>query len=116
MRVYAAYQIDDNPARVTIAQSGFAWLAMLVPLLWLFYRRMWLEAGVYIALSLIFLLWMGFMGVCLQLALHVFLGFEANTFYEESLSRRGYRLEDIVLAHDRLEAERIVFNGRGRVS
>lgn len=116
MRVYAAYQMDDDPARVTLARSGFSWLALLVPLLWLFYLRMWLEAGVYIAISLVFLLWMGPIGMVLQLALHVFLGFEANTFYEESLSRRGYRLEDIVLAQDRLEAERIVFGGRERVS
>ena len=77
---------------------------------------MWLETCVYIAISLIFLLWMGPIGMVLQLALHLFLGFEINTFYEESLSRRGYRLENIVLAHDRLEAERIVFDGQGRVS
>ena len=116
MRVYAAYQINDDPMRVTLARSGFSWLALLVPVLWLIYRRMWTETCIYIALSLIFLLWMGIMGVVLQLALHLVLGFDAGFLYEESLLRRGYRLENIVLARDRLEAERVVFGNRGQAS
>lgn len=113
MRVYVAYQINDNPMRVTLARNGFSWLALLVPALWLVYRRMWTETCVYITLSLIFLLWMGVTGMVLQFALHLFLGFDADSLYEESLSRRGYRLENIVLARDRLEAERNVFGNRG---
>lgn len=112
MRVYAIYQIDNDPARMMLTRSGFCWLALLVPVLWLPYRRMWMEMGLYIAISLIFLLWMGTMGVFLQLAFHLFLGFESGTFYEESLSRRGYRLENIVLARGRLEAERIALDAR----
>ena len=110
MRVYAAYQINDDPMRVTLARGGFSWLALLVPVPWLIYRRMWTEMCIYIVLSLIFLLWMGTTGMVLQFALHLFLGFDAGSLYEESLLRRGYRLGNIVLARDRLEAERNIFS------
>ena len=116
MRVYAAYHIDDDPARMMLARGGFSWLALLVPVLWLAYRRMWLETCIYVAASLVILLWTGVLSGFLLLALHLFLGFEANTLYEESLSRRGYRLGNIVLARNRLEAERLVFDGRGQSS
>lgn len=116
MRVYAAYHIDEDPSRMMLARGGFSWLALLVPVLWLAYRRMWLETCIYVALSLIILLWTGVLSGFLLLALHLFLGFEANALYEESLSRRGYHLGNIVLARNRLEAERLVFDGRGQSS
>ncbi len=41
----------DDPRSVIFLKEGFSWPAMIVPLLWMLYHRMWLVAVGYVVLS-----------------------------------------------------------------
>ena len=92
-----------------------AFVAFLVPLLWLIFHRMWIEFVVlllvYIALQLAFggdpqgqalIAWAG-------LAIGVLLAFEGNDLRSASLERRGYRFVGVASGRDRVDAERSFF-------
>lgn len=122
MTVYSVYEppseakdLVERADRLAFVREGFSWPALLVPLLWLLYYRMWLElivlVLVYIALQVVF-------GTDTQgqtlaawasLAISVLFAFEANDLRAASLERRGYRLAGVASGRDRTEAERSFF-------
>lgn len=124
MTVYSVYEppiqatdIAERADRLAFVREGFAWPAVLVPLLWPIYHRMWLEfivlAVIYVALQLAF-------GLTNQgqtlagwasLAIAVLFAFEANDLRAASLERRGYRLAGVASGRDRIEAEHAFFTG-----
>ena len=122
MTVYSVYE-PPVPATEVIARAdglafvreGFSWVALLVPLLWLIYHRMWIEFVVlllvYIGLQLAFggdaqgaelIAWASF-------AISVLFAFEANDLRTASLERRGYRFAGVASGRDRVDAERSFF-------
>jgi hypothetical protein len=102
----------DNLAFV---KEGFSWPALFVPLLWLFYHRMWIElivlTAIFIALPFVF----GTdqhgqaLATWASLAIGVLFAFEANDLRTLALERRGYRLAGVASGRDRSEAERSFF-------
>lgn len=109
MIIYAAYQIqlENTGVRTVLVRQGFSFLALLLPVLWLAYRRMWWEVSVYIAFYLVLAVWEPANAISwfLFLASCLFIGIEGNSLYESSLQRRGYRLENVIIARDLIEAE-----------
>jgi hypothetical protein len=121
--VYSVYQppseapdLAERADRLAFVKEGFSWPALLVPLLWLIYYRMWIELIVlvllYIALPAVF--GTDVRGEMLagwaSLAIAVLFGFEANDLRSFSLERRGYRLVGVASGRDRTEAERSFFH------
>lgn len=122
MTVYSVYEpptqapdLAERADRVAFVKEGVSWVALLVPILWLIYYRMWMELVllilVYVGLQLAF-------GTDAQgqmlfgwasLAVSVLFGFEANDLRAASLERRGYRLAGVTSGRDRTEAERSFF-------
>ncbi len=122
MTVYSVYEppvpatdVIARADRLAFVREGFSWVALLVPLLWLVYHRMWIEFVVlllvYIGLQLAFgsdaqgqalTAWAG-------LAISVLFAFEANDLRTASLERRGYRLAGVASGRDRVDAERSFF-------
>jgi hypothetical protein len=120
--VYSVYEPSVPPTDViaraeglAFVREGFSWVALLVPLLWLIYHRMWIEFVVlllvYIGLQLAFgsdahgqalTAWAG-------LAISVLFAFEANDLRTASLERRGYRFAGVTSGRDRVDAERSFF-------
>jgi hypothetical protein len=121
--VYSVYEppteapdLAERADRLAFVKEGFSWLALLVPLLWLLYYRMWIEfillVLVYVGLQLAF-------GTDPQgqtlagwasLAIGVLFAFEASDLRTLSLERRGYRLAGVASGRDRTEAERSFFH------
>ena len=118
MTVYSVYEppaeapdLMQRADRLASDKEGFSWLALLVPLLWLIYYRMWIELIVlgliYLALQVVFgtdtqgqalAIWASF-------AVGVLFAFEANDLRAAALERRGYRLAGVASGRDRTEAE-----------
>jgi len=121
--VYSVYEspteapdLAERADRLAFVKEGFSWPALLVPLLWLLYYRMWIEfivlVLVYIALQVVF----GTdtqgqaMAAWASLGIGVLFAFEANDLRTLSLERRGYRLAGVASGRDRTEAERSFFH------
>jgi hypothetical protein len=120
--VYSVYEppteatdLTERADKLAFVKEGFSWIALLVPLLWLLYYRMWIE---FIVLLLIYVaLQVAFgtdtqgqaMAAWASLAIGVLFAFEANDLRAASLERRGYRLAGVASGRDRTDAERSFF-------
>jgi hypothetical protein len=120
--VYSVYEppvpatdVIARTDRFAFVREGFSWVALLVPLLWLIYHRMWIEFVVlllvYVGLQIAFggdaqgqalTAWAG-------LAISILFAFEANDLRTASLERRGYRFAGVASGRDRVDAERAFF-------
>ena len=122
MTVYSVYEPiseDANIAaradRIAFVKDGFAWLALIVPALWLLYHRMWIELIVFLAVIAGLQFAFGFDGLgqelfgWVALALVVLFAFEANDLRGAALRRRGYRFAGIAMGGDQTQAERSFF-------
>ena len=122
MTVYSVYvppgddaDLDARVDKIAFVKEGFYWVALLVPVLWLIYQRMWLELVVFLAVLFIIPIVLGNdpaareLGAWLVLGLTVVFAFEANDLRGWALQRRGYRFVAAVTGRDRTEAERSFF-------
>ncbi len=118
MTVYSVYEppsgadeIEHRANGLVFVKEGFSWPALLVPGVWLLYRRMWLESAAFAAL-IVLLGWLcggsdagkslfGWM----SLGLIVLFAFEANDLRIGALERRGYKLAGIATGKTRDDAE-----------
>lgn len=84
--------------RIAFVKEGFAWLALLFPLLWLIYHRMWIELLILIGAALAVSVGLKWLGVgdaligWVTFALALIFAFEANELRRWRLDRSGYRL------------------------
>jgi hypothetical protein len=120
--VYSVYEppvpatdVITRADRLAFVREGFSWVALLVPLVWLLYHRMWIESVV------LFLVYVGLQlafggeaqGQALtawaSIAIAILFAFEANDLRTAALERRGYRLAGVVSGRDRVDAERAFF-------
>jgi Protein of unknown function (DUF2628) len=120
--VYSVYEppvpetdVIARADRLAFVREGFSWVALLVPLVWLLYHRMWIE---FVVLILVYVgLQLAFGGdaqgqaltAWAVLAISVLFAFEANDLRTASLERRGYRLAGVASGRDRVDAERAFF-------
>jgi hypothetical protein len=111
----AATDVIARADRLAFVREGFSWGALLVPLVWLLYHRMWIE---FVVLILVYVgLQLAFGGdaqgqaltAWAALAISVLFAFEANDLRTASLERRGYRLAGVASGRDRVDAERAFF-------
>lgn len=117
MTVFAVYEpsgdasVEARADRIAFVKEGFSWLALIVPLLWLIYQRMWLELIAYLAIFLSLPLIFGSDPTMKEIAGIVSLGltlifaFEANNLRGWALRRHGFRFAGIASGRDRVEAE-----------
>lgn len=121
MTVYSVYEPPRPPSgdadaevraeKVAFVKDGIAWLALIVPILWLIYHRMWLELVAFLAVFLSLPLIFGSdpvgkdMAGWASLAITVLFAFEANDLRTWALRRRGFQFAGTASGRDRLEAE-----------
>ena len=110
-----AGDISSRADKIVFVRWGFAWLALVIPILWLLYHRMWLVLAGFVAL--LFLIQVGFMalgsdqqaaGWAVLIANFVFALF-ANDLRQWTLSLRGYRMVEMVSGNNIVECERRFF-------
>jgi hypothetical protein len=90
-------------------RDGFSMLALLFPLVWLLWHRLWIETAAYLAATLLlmgvgWLLGMGESAALLALPLNLLMGFEAQALRHAALLRRGWSDWGVVEASDSREA------------
>lgn len=102
---------------IVFVREGFAWLALLFPVIWLLYHRMWLVLVCFLAI--VFALSVPFaaaglpewLGTLLSFGLSLLLALEGNDLRRWSLARRGFQTVDVTAGRDREECERRFFDG-----
>lgn len=124
MKIYSIFEPAagaatlDDPRSVIFLKEGFSWPAMIVPLLWMLYHRMWLAAAGYVGLS-------GGVAMLGQLfganetsaaiigfGFGLIVAFEANGLRRWYLQRSGYRQVASVAEKNLPLAEARYFAGR----
>lgn len=105
--------LEQSLERAVFVRDGFSWLALLFPLLWFLFNRLWLILIAFLVVSVgleLVLSELGgpFPGIA-AVALSVLVGFEANGLKRWALMRRGYRLAGIVSGSSKVDCERRFF-------
>lgn len=100
----------EKSAEAKFVRDGFFFPALLIPVLWMLWHRMWLEAGLVFLAAAIFGAMaerseMGVLGVVLGLGLAVFTGFEGAALRIASLRRKGWTETAVVEAQSAADAE-----------
>jgi hypothetical protein len=114
----AIYVVMEPPAanaaeaaeRAVLVRDGFAFLAFLVPPLWLLWHRLWIEAAIAFAASVGLTALgetagLGFTGAALSLLVSIYVGLEGQALRINALRRRGWHDWGVVEASDAGEAE-----------
>lgn len=122
MTVYSVYEPADDAdleartAKVAFVKEGIAWFALIVPVLWLIFHRMWLELIAFLAIFLSLPLIFGSdpagreIAGWASLGLTVLFAFEANDLRGWALRRRGYKFAGTAFGRDQVEAETRFFS------
>ncbi len=112
----ATYVVMEAPAdrdgeRTLFIGQGFSVLAFVLPLVWLVWRRLWVEAAMVLALTLFLSLaarqgWLSEAGVAVtSLLVSLYVALEATTMRITGLARRGWQETGLVQADNAAEAE-----------
>jgi len=96
-------------------RDGFSWKAFLFPTLWMLFNRLWLHAVAAILLQGLALELMrqpGFFaaGAGILLGVHVLAALEGPHALSDRLVGRGWKVENLVSAHDLTTAEEMHFS------
>ncbi len=109
--VHANASLPRAEDHVRFVKEGMARWALLSPLIWFIYHRMWWEGAGYFGLSILIALAGGAVGVAenitvlLGLGLQLLAAFEANDLRRLALARKGYQTIAITHGSDEDEAE-----------
>lgn len=113
MKIFTVYvkSNSDILESAKYIQEGFSFKAFLFNLFWLLYHKLWLPAG---ATFLTFIIVWQLGGLALitgtqkfliTLAIFTYLGFTGRDFLRIDLEKKGYHLEDLIVASDIDDAE-----------
>ncbi|HVY42629.1 MAG TPA: DUF2628 domain-containing protein [Hyphomicrobiaceae bacterium] len=122
MTAYTVYEPPDPPAdRLDRAESlefvkeGFSWAAALLAPFWLAANRMWLVLAGYLGGMMVLQLAFAAGGAgqrmtsLILLAVHVLIGFEADSLKRWTLERNGWRMVGSAVGRNWAECERRFF-------
>ena len=113
MLTFTAHRRADPMARdfakddqdVVFIKDGFAWLGLLIPVIWMLWHRLWRPlAGYLIVIVLIAVAGFavplpGSLTASMGLLANLFVGLEGNNFRRRALARRGFEeVADIAAA------------------
>ena len=104
-----------EPARFTFVRDGFYFWGFLFSVLWMLRHRLWLAAVLFVALSVLIVVGLKFVGApagfqqLAIVALAFLVGLEGATLRRWTLARRGWTNVGVVIADNEDEAERRFF-------
>ncbi len=110
-----AHDIAARAQGVLFVREGFAWMALLFPIIWLIYHRMWIVLAGFVAIVALVQLGVVTLGlsdavaVVASVALSGVFALQANDLRCWSLGRRGYKLVALVSGRNRGECEKEFF-------
>lgn len=98
-----------DPTAFVFVKDGFCWPALLIPGIWMIFRRLWLVLALYLAAAILFGVFAGMVEGIAPFALYLLARFlvalEANGLRRWTLERRGFALIGVVEARNAREAE-----------
>ena len=111
MAIYVVMEEQPSSKHAVYVADRFSLIAFLVPLLWLLWHRLWIEAAVLAALAIVLaglgnlMDLTGLVVILPALLACVFVGFEGPMLRVAALKRRGWHEWGVVEAETRNEAE-----------
>ncbi len=107
----------EAPERAEIIRDGFAWLALIIPLLWLLWHRLWFAAALLLLAAVGIVAGMdtlptwspAFFAAAVLLSLYVAL--EGNGLRIARLERQDWQVETVIEAPNGATAEAIYLSG-----
>jgi hypothetical protein len=104
----------------TFLRDGFRWLAFIVPTVWLLFHRLWIEAALAFAVTLVISVFaersgMGGYASALTFLVSLYFGLEASTLQLRALFRRGWREWGVVEAPSLSAAELVYADSAGEI-
>lgn len=101
---------EDAAASAELVRDGFTIVGFLVPVFWLLWQRLWIEALLALCLTVLLAvaaerLGMGFAGSLLSLLVSLYVGLEGQALRVAARRRRGWRDWGVVEADSVREAE-----------
>lgn len=109
--------IADRADNIVFVKEGFAWTALIVPILWLLYHRLWLVLVGFIALLAAIQTGLAISGLAADvsgwatLVLSAVFALLANDLRRWTLDQRGYRVAGLAGGRDLAECEERFFTG-----
>lgn len=100
--------------KAIFVRDGFSLLALLMPVIWFLWHRMWWWALGYLTVSILLgwaierTEWSG-TGIAAALLLSLFAGLEGRIMRVRTLERRGWTVREMIAAPDRDAAESLYF-------
>jgi hypothetical protein len=117
------YTVHIKPERkagqasdIRFVEEGFSWMAFVFSTLWALYNRLWLMAGLIIALNVLMMMVAETIRLdvislsILQLGFQVWIGFHGNDFLRSALRKRGYVTYALVSGENTMRAEQRFFD------
>ena len=112
----ASYVVMEPPGRgyntgaTTFVRDGFSWFAFLLPVVWLLWHRLWIEAALaFVAIGLLAglgeVLGLGLAGSLLSFLIMLYVGLEGQALRIAALGRRGWRQAGVVIADNLDDAD-----------
>jgi hypothetical protein len=109
MKTFRVYKTEQNV--LSFIQEGWSFWAFVFNVLWLIFMRLWLHgAAFFVILSIL-----GFLHqdgkisaevlMLCNLLINIYISLNARDYLAVKLEKSGYKLVDIVIAHDLEEAE-----------
>jgi len=107
MNIYAIYiNHEQKNNNFIVVEESFSWTAALLSVFWALYHRMWLPVAIAILMNIIVAaINIQELTLALKLIIMLIFGFFAADIRENHLKRNNYRLEDIIVANSKIEAE-----------
>ncbi len=110
----------ERAPHIVVVKEGFAWLALLMPLLWLLWHRLWWETlfvlvvfvAVGVAASFMPVSPLALMGI--HSLMNLAIAFIGNDLRCAKLERNGYEAVAVLQGNTQLEAEALFFDTWGR--
>jgi hypothetical protein len=101
----------QSAEQLIFVKDGFAPYAAALPPVWMLFKRMWLEAAIYMGATGLIAWALTEAGApnastAILLIIQIILGFEAGALYSASLERRGWRLVGTVAGRNSEDCER----------
>lgn len=108
-------RLEERADRLRLVKEGFCWPALLIPLLWLLYHRMWLVLLGFLLVVVIAEVGLSLLGAdelggWVAVSIGLLLAMHANDLRRWTLARRGYRMTGAVTGRDIGECEYKLFS------
>lgn len=101
---------DEAAERAVLVRDGFSFLAFIVPLVWLLWHRLWIEAILVFAAGVALVAageatGLAFAGGALSFLMSLFIGLEGQSLRINAMRRRGWREWGVAEGNNAAEAE-----------